>query len=224
MIQWPEFECSTDLDLNLKLNLELSSVNFLGPFLQITRPCLPFWKLLCYTQSLHNYIYFCNHITETIRVTQTIALMTENNVSLNALFQFSFWYISLWLSSKRQLHDEIEILSGKVTKRFPCVCKSLHNIFMMIRHREQIPQSETLVRSWLVPFKGIQDSLGFWIPLLEFWIPGTEFRTLSVELGFRIPWAVSRIPKSMILDPTNNYFPDSGIEIPLYGRGGLRPR
>ena len=46
------------------------------------------------------------------------------------------------------------------------------------------------------------DSLGFWIPLCGFRIPGTGFWYLSVELGFwlqlldgfRIPWAVFRIP------------------------------
>ena len=36
-------------------------------------------------------------------------------------------------------------------------------------------------------FKGIQDSLGFWIAYLGFWIPGTRLQSLSVELGFRIP-------------------------------------
>ena len=36
-------------------------------------------------------------------------------------------------------------------------------------------------------FKGMQDSLGFWIPRLRVRIPDTEFRSLSVELGFWIP-------------------------------------
>ena len=37
------------------------------------------------------------------------------------------------------------------------------------------------------PYKGIQDSLGVWIPRGGFQIPGTRFQSLSVELGFRIP-------------------------------------
>ena len=51
-------------------------------------------------------------------------------------------------------------------------------------------------------FRGIQDSLGFWIAYLGFWIPGTRLQSLSVELGFRIP-IVSRIPDSL------NCIPDS---------------
>ena len=35
-------------------------------------------------------------------------------------------------------------------------------------------------------YKGIQDSLGFWIPRRGFQIPGTGFQSLSVELGFWI--------------------------------------
>ena len=118
--------------------------------------------------------------------------MTENNVSLNALFQFSFWYISLWLSSKRQFHDEINIFSGKVTKRFRCIRKSLHNIFMMIRHREQIPQSETLVRSWLIPF-----------------IPHTY--TYPLKGNPRQSWILDSTPR--ILDP-RYWIPDSLSCIP----------
>ena len=52
------------------------------------------------------------------------------------------------------------------------------------------------------PCKGIQDCLGSWIPRRGFRIPGTGFRTLSVELGFRIPIV------SGILDFLN-FVPDS---------------
>ena len=58
---------------------------------------------------------------------------------------------------------------------------------------------------WLVqnfaPYKGIQDSLGFWIPRRGFRILGTRFPSFSVELGFWIP-IVRRIPDSLscILD------------------------
>ena len=38
--------------------------------------------------------------------------------------------------------------------------------------------------------KGIRDSLGFWIPSCGF-----RILFLSVELGFRIPWAEFRIPQ-----------------------------
>ena len=43
--------------------------------------------------------------------------------------------------------------------------------------------------SGFAPCKGIQDSLGFWIPRHGFRIPGTGFQSLSVELGFWIPIA-----------------------------------
>ena len=46
-------------------------------------------------------------------------------------------------------------------------------------------------RALFAPHKGIQDSLGFWIPHRGFWIPDS----LSEELGFWIP-IVSGIPDS----------------------------
>ena len=69
----------------------------------------------------------------------------------------------------------------------------------------------------IAPCKGIQDSLGFCIVCLGFGIPGTGFQSLSVEFGFwipvssgpgfRIPWALYRIPKPRIPDSTGNIFP-----------------
>ena len=48
----------------------------------------------------------------------------------------------------------------------------------------------------IAPRKGIQDSLGFWIPH-------------TVDSGFRNPWAVFRIPKPGIPDSISKIFPDS---------------
>ena len=50
------------------------------------------------------------------------------------------------------------------------------------------------------PCKGIQDSLGFWIPRCGLRIPGTGFQYLSVELGLLIP-IFSRIPDSLSCIP-----------------------
>ena len=50
--------------------------------------------------------------------------------------------------------------------------------------------------SGFAPCKGIQDSLGFWIPRHGFRILGTGFQSLQVKLGFWIP-IVSRIPDSL---------------------------
>ena len=53
----------------------------------------------------------------------------------------------------------------------------------------------------VAPRKGIQDSLGFWIPGCGFRIPGTGVQSLSVDYGFWIP-ILSGIPDSFscILD------------------------
>ena len=67
----------------------------------------------------------------------------------------------------------------------------------------------------IAPCKGIQYSLGFWIPPCGFRIPSTRFQYLSVELGFWIPWAVFRIPKPRISNFISKIFVDSGIRIPL---------
>ena len=58
-----------------------------------------------------------------------------------------------------------------------------------------------IVVNIVAPCKGIEDSLGFWIPRRGFPISGTWFQSLSVELGFWIP-ILSRIPDSLscILD------------------------
>ena len=77
-----------------------------------------------------------------------------------------------------------------------------------------------IVNCWHVaPCKGMQHSLGFYIPRLGFPIPGTEFKTLSGELGFWIPvlvgfqihWAPFRIPKAKF------QIQDSKILIFLHG-------
>ena len=66
-----------------------------------------------------------------------------------------------------------------------------------------------------------------WIPHHGFRIPGTGFPSLSVELGFWIPWAVFWIVKPRIPHSTSKNFSDSefhkqnladsGIRIPLHG-------
>ena len=59
----------------------------------------------------------------------------------------------------------------------------------------------------IIPCKGIQDSLRFWIPCSGFRIPGNRFRiSLPVELGFWTPivsgiavsWAGLQIPQAKI--------------------------
>ena len=65
--------------------------------------------------------------------------------------------------------------------------------------------------SCFTPCELILDGLGISILGREFWIPGTGFQSSS--LGFRISWAVFRIPKSRISDFTSKNFPDSEIQI-----------
>ena len=78
------------------------------------------------------------------------------------------------------------------------------------------------------PWKEIQDSLGFWIPLRRFRIPGTGFCILcqlnldsgfQSLVGFRIPSAVFRIPKPRTSNSTTKNFPDSRIRIPYFHGG-----
>ena len=64
---------------------------------------------------------------------------------------------------------------------------------------------------FFAPCKGIQDSLGFWIPSRWFRIPGSGFQSVSVEFGLWIP-IVCRIPYS-----TSKNVPGSGIRISLHG-------
>ena len=81
--------------------------------------------------------------------------------------------------------------------------------------------------------KGIQDSLGFWIPrhgfpipISGFFVPGTWDSWFQLLVEFRIPWAVFRIPKPRIpilqaknLSHTRFHkrkVLDSGIQIPSY--------
>ena len=59
------------------------------------------------------------------------------------------------------------------------------------------------------PYKGIQDSLGFWIPRRVFRILGTGFQYLSVKLGFWI-LIVRAIPDSL------SGIPDSRFHIQIF--------
>ena len=45
--------------------------------------------------------------------------------------------------------------------------------------------------SSFAPSKGLQDSLGFWIPRHEFWIPGTRFQ---IPIVSGIPDSLNSIP------------------------------
>ena len=71
--------------------------------------------------------------------------------------------------------------------------------------------------------KGIEDTLGLWIPDLRFFV---------VELGLRIPDSLNCIPDSKaqdsrfsrIPDSTSETFPDSGIQIPSYVENQNRKR
>ena len=65
--------------------------------------------------------------------------------------------------------------------------------------------------------KGIQVSLEFWIPSCGFWMLDTDFRSLLLELEFRIPWVVMLIQKPRIEDSTRKNFPHSGTNIRLTG-------
>ena len=62
--------------------------------------------------------------------------------------------------------------------------------------------------------KGIQDSVGSWIPCRGFRILGTWFQSL---VGFRILWAVFWILKPRIPDSTSKNFKDSGNRTTLHG-------
>ena len=81
---------------------------------------------------------------------------------------------------------------------------------------------------FFAPCKGIQVSLGFWIPRHRFQIPGPRFRILcqwnldsgfQSLVGFRIHWAVFRILKPRFAHSTRKIsrIPDSGFRIPLQG-------
>ena len=81
-------------------------------------------------------------------------------------------------------------------------------------------------RANFAPCKGIQGSLGFWLPHHGFRIPGIEFRILCQSslnsgfqslVGFQIPCAVFWIPKPRILDFTSKTLPDLRIRISLHG-------
>ena len=77
------------------------------------------------------------------------------------------------------------------------------------------------VTSWGNPrLSWILDSTP-WISDSTHWIPavvsGTWILRFKSFVGFRIPWAVFRIPKPRISDSTGQHFTHCGIRIPLHG-------
>ena len=67
--------------------------------------------------------------------------------------------------------------------------------------------------------RGIEDRIAFWILPRRFRVAGAEFRSLSVELEFKVPISSgishfsSCIPdtKAVFPDPTNKIHPDFGF-------------
>ena len=98
--------------------------------------------------------------------------------------------------------------------------------FDQCNKKESITDTESIKVQIGMFKKGIQYSLGFWIPRRGFQIPATGYQSLSVELwtldfkvlGFLIPWAVFRIPKPGFLIPHARIsdIPESGF--PYTGR------
>ena len=74
---------------------------------------------------------------------------------------------------------------------------------------DRISSRNAIETHLFAPRKGIQDSLGFWIPRRGFRIPGTGFQSLSAELGIWIP-IVSGIPDSLSCMPE---FQSPGLRI-----------
>ena len=75
-------------------------------------------------------------------------------------------------------------------------------------------------------YKGIQDSLGFWIPDSSYWIPDlfqwNLVSGLQMSVGFQIPTAVFRFPREGSPDSKSKNFLDSGIRIPLHWTKSIR--
>ena len=69
-----------------------------------------------------------------------------------------------------------------------------------------------------------------WILDLMLWILDSSLCWRNLDsiiqslVGFRIPWAVFRIPKPTILNSTGKNFPDSGIRILLHGGNYINSR
>ena len=75
-------------------------------------------------------------------------------------------------------------------------------------------------------YKGIQDSLRFWIPDSSYWIPDlfqwNLDSGLQMSVGFQIPAAVFRFPRDRSPDSKSKNFLDSGIRIPSHWTKSIR--
>ena len=102
-------------------------------------------------------------------------------------------------------------------------------MFLGVLNRVIIPEMQRkIVKSYIAPWKRIQDILGFRIPRHGFRIPGPGFLSFLVELGLWI-LIVCWIPDSLscsldsianfsgIPDSTSINFLDSRIKISLHG-------
>ena len=69
--------------------------------------------------------------------------------------------------------------------------------------------------SSFAPSKGIQESLGFWIPRHEFWIPGTRFR-IPIVSGFLEQYSIFQSPGFWIPQAKISWIPESVF--PYMGR------
>ena len=93
--------------------------------------------------------------------------------------------------------------------------RHVKNSGLALHHGFQTARTEmkALTSICFCPYKGIQDSLGSWIPYRGFQTPGNGSSLcqwnfdygLQSLVGFRISWVVLRVPKSMIPDSTSKF-------------------
>ena len=82
--------------------------------------------------------------------------------------------------------------------------------FCLIVHLDIVSQS-MIMKQVQRSCKHRHHSLPPWISDSKYWIPD------SLSVGFRIPWAVFRIPKPRILDSSSKNFLDSGVRNSVHG-------
>ena len=111
--------------------------------------------------------------------------------------------------------------------------RHVENSGLVLHHGFQTARTErkALTSICFCPYKGIQDSLGSWIPYRGFQTPGTGFQSLSVELWLwiaivsGIPDFLSCITGSKVYDSgfhkQISQIPDSGYWIPVFVSGPL---
>ena len=131
------------------------------------------------------------------------------------------WFYDVFFANSNHKKKLAKVL-GEMKQKVLWKLKGKYHVYLEATKQKRKKRLQKYYLQSIALWKGIQDSLGYWIPRRGFRISGaglSQCKSLSVELvfwslivgGFRFRLAVFRMTWPRIPDSTSKSFPDSGF-------------